>query len=212
MMDLDDLRIIVWNERESGKLSEIPGDLFRTAKLSLDELYDEINRIHDPFSEESAVLQDRFQAIKETLNAIIKIRLKKILRLAEAQNEAEYSDKEELKLMLPAERAMFDAVCREIAACREGLLEGTEREFTPPAPVEDEPVFFAGEGERSAPVAAAAADADTALVLIRAEVPEFMGLDGRTYALETEDIVTLPKENADVLCGRNIALNIRLIK
>ncbi|QSZ66820.1 DNA replication complex GINS family protein [Methanofollis aquaemaris] len=211
MMDLDDLRIIVWNERESGKLSEIPGDLFRTAKRSLDELYEEINQIHDPFSEESAVLQDRFQAIKETLNGIIKIRLKKIMRLAEAQNEAEYSDKEELKLMLPAERTMFDAVCREIAACREGLLEGTEREFTPTAPVEDELIFPAGE-EEEVPAPGAAAAAGTALVLIREEVPEFMGLDGRTYALETEDIVTLPRENADVLCGRNIALNIRLIK
>ncbi|MBP2146045.1 DNA replication factor GINS [Methanofollis sp. W23] len=211
MMDLDDLRIIVWNERESGKLSEIPNDLFRAAKVSLDELYDEIDHIRDPFSEESAVLQDRFQAIKETLNAIIKIRLKKILRLAEAQNEAEYSDKEELKLMLPAERAMFDAVCGEIAACRSDLLKGTEREFTlSSAPHEPGPVPLPHEEE--GPALEVTPESETALVLIREEVPEFMGLDGRTYALEREDIVTLPRENADVLCGRNIALNIRLIK
>lgn len=211
MMDLDDLRIIVWNERESGKLSEIPSDLFRTAKLSLNELYDEIDHIHNPFSEESAVLQDRFQAIRETLNAIIKIRLKKILRLAEAQNEAEYSDKEELKLMLPAERAMFDAVCREIAACRSDLLEGTEREFTPSPTLQESEMTLISHGEKRA-VPEATPGSETTLVLIREEVPEFMGLDGRTYALESEDIVTLPKENADVLCGRNIALNIRLIK
>lgn len=209
-MDLDDLRIIVWNERESGKLSEIPGDLFRAAKFSLDELYDEIDQIRDPFSEESAVLQDRFQAIKETLNAIIKIRLKKILRLAEVQNEAEYSDKEELKLMLPAERAMFDTVCREIAACRKDLLEGDERECTPP-PTHLGEMSLSQEEEVEA-VPGATGESETALVLIREEVPAFMGLDGRTYALESEDIVTLPRENADVLCKRNIALNIRLIK
>lgn len=58
----------------------------------------------------------------------------------------------------------------------------------------------------------ATGESETALVLIREEVPAFMGLDGRTYALESEDIVTLPRENADVLCKRNIALNIRLIK
>jgi DNA replication factor GINS len=39
-----------------------------------------------------------------------------------------------------------------------------------------------------------------------------MGLDGRTYALEAGDLVTLPKGNAGVLSERNIALNIRLIK
>ena len=37
-MDLDDLRIIVWNERESGKLSEVPAELFATGRASLKEL------------------------------------------------------------------------------------------------------------------------------------------------------------------------------
>jgi DNA replication factor GINS len=40
----------------------------------------------------------------------------------------------------------------------------------------------------------------------------FMGVDGRTYALERGDIVTLPENNADVLCEHDIALNIRLNK
>jgi DNA replication factor GINS len=53
--------------------------------------------------------------------------------------------------------------------------------------------------------------ADTPLSSSRG-IPPFMGLDGRTYALEAGDLVTLPKGNAGVLGERNIALNIRLIK
>jgi DNA replication factor GINS len=36
----------------------------------------------------------------------------------------------------------------------------------------------------------------------------FMGVDGRIYHLLQEDIVTLPQRNAEVLCERNIVLNI----
>jgi DNA replication factor GINS len=36
----------------------------------------------------------------------------------------------------------------------------------------------------------------------------FMGVDGRIYALRQEDLVTLPERNAEVLCERNIVLNI----
>ena len=51
-----------------------------------------------------------------------------------------------------------------------------------------------------------------ALVHIRADMESFMGVDGRVYALKRGDIVTLPENNADVLCERDIALNIRLNK
>jgi len=39
-----------------------------------------------------------------------------------------------------------------------------------------------------------------------------MGVDGRVYVLTQGDIVTLPENNAEVLCEHDIALNIRLNK
>jgi len=35
-----------------------------------------------------------------------------------------------------------------------------------------------------------------------------MGVDGRIYQLQQEDIVTLPARNAEVLCERNIVMSI----
>ncbi|WP_067049216.1 DNA replication complex subunit Gins51 [Methanofollis ethanolicus] len=227
---LNDIRLIVWNEKESGKLSEVPGDLFRNGKKSLEEIQARIREFSNPLSEEAAELLDQYHSTRETLNTIIKLRLKKILKLAEAQIEERYYDKDEVKLMLPPERAMFDAVCREIGVCRDTLMGETagEADAVKETLKEDHPAegstpfdfgeeaFFEDEGPvaPAAPEEKAAAEATdrTAVVLMKQDVPGFMGLDGRTYALEEEDIVTLPKGNAEVLCERNIALNIRLIK
>jgi DNA replication factor GINS len=222
---LNDIRLIVWNEKESGKLSEVPGDLFRNGKANLEEMQASIRGCANPLSEEAAELLDQYHSTSETLTTIIKLRLKKILKLAEAQIEERYYDKEEMKLMLPPERAMFDAVCREIGVCRDTLMgerdAGTESVKTSLPPAKDTPfgfeeeVFF--EDEAVPPRTAVATEekkpaGENAVVLMNQQVPAFMGLDGRTYALDKEDIVTLPKGNADLLCERNIALNIRLIK
>jgi len=66
--------------------------------------------------------------------------------------------------------------------------------------------------ELEEPVAAGSATSLYALVHIRADMESFMGVDGRVYALKRGDIVTLPENNADVLCERDIALNIMLNK
>jgi DNA replication factor GINS len=49
-------------------------------------------------------------------------------------------------------------------------------------------------------------------VYIIENIDSFMGIDGRIYNLSAEDIVTLPRINADVLYNRNIALNIGIGK
>ncbi|WP_298668210.1 hypothetical protein [uncultured Methanofollis sp.] len=224
---LNDIRLIVWNEKESGKLSDIPADLFRNGKENLGEIRAHIRGCPNPLAEEAAELLDQYHSTSETLNTIIKLRLKKILKLAEAQIEERYYDKEEMKLMLPPEKAMFEAVCREIGVCRDTLTgecsggeEGGDTIDVAPPAGSDTPFEFGDEAffeEEAAPPPEAVEEkkpaGDIALVLMEQEMPAaFMGLDGRTYALRDGDIVTLPKGNADVLCERNIALNIRLIK
>ena len=52
-MNLDELRIILLSERESGRLVQIPQDLFSSAKKNLDELYTELHDHSDPFSDEA---------------------------------------------------------------------------------------------------------------------------------------------------------------
>lgn len=223
---LNDIRLIVWNEKESGKLTDIPGDLFKNGKKNLEEIQAGIHGCADPLSEEAAELLDQYHSTSETLNTIIKLRLKKILKLAEAQIEERYYDKEEMKLMLLPEKTMFEAVCREIGVCRGTLLgeSGGDTAAAPEIGVAslqtgserpldfEEDTFFDDVPSPTPEAAEEKTMEEIAVVLVKQEVPAFMGLDSRTYTLSEEDVVTLPKGNAEVLCERNIALNIRLIK
>jgi len=50
---------------------------------------------------------------------------------------------------------------------------------------------------------------DKEIVRILAEIPSFLGTDGRIYRLHREDVVVLPRENAEILCGRGVAVRIK---
>jgi DNA replication initiation complex subunit (GINS family) len=47
------------------------------------------------------------------------------------------------------------------------------------------------------------------LVLVISEMDPFMGVDGHVYEIQRDDIITLPRKNANVLAERNIVLNIK---
>jgi len=87
---LDELRILLLSERETGRLVHIQRDLFVSAGKSLEELYTSLYAIADPFSEEARVLIERITAIKETLSDLYRIRAEKILSLARTQEEGSY--------------------------------------------------------------------------------------------------------------------------
>jgi DNA replication factor GINS len=44
------------------------------------------------------------------------------------------------------------------------------------------------------------------------DITSFLGADGKTYSLSTEDIVVLPVANVDVLCKKGVALQLRGVK
>ncbi|MGC9443325.1 MAG: hypothetical protein ACP5E9_00090 [Candidatus Methanospirareceae archaeon] len=43
------------------------------------------------------------------------------------------------------------------------------------------------------------------IVRILDDLPPFMGIDGRIYKLKREDVIMLPKTNAEILCKRGVA-------
>ncbi|MDH7510281.1 MAG: hypothetical protein QHH04_04490 [Methanolinea sp.] len=202
-MNLDELRIILLSERETGRLVHIPHDLFASAQKSLGDLYGELHACSDPFSDEAQVLIQRIHAMRETLSDLFHIRAEKILSLARTQEDGHYIDRDELKRLLPEEREMYDLIVQALGQARCRLLVGT----APPTPVS----MPSGGNEPCAPATGAGDAAGTpSFVVTRVlqDVEPFMGVDGRIYDLCREDIVTLPARNADVLCERNIVLNI----
>lgn len=200
-MPLDDLRIIILNERESGRLSEVPPTLYDGIRGHLATLQDQVYRCTDPLSDEAQTLIEEVKAVREILRDIFRHRSRKILSLALVQVEAGAMDRDELKKMLPAEREMFDGIIRELEKGKAALSGQVPRAVQPgmePAP---------GEGPATACVPEGVRPPEEAMVLVRilSDMEPFMGVDGRIYNLKAEDVVTLPSKNAGVLIDRNIA-------
>ncbi|MCQ8894469.1 MAG: hypothetical protein NQU46_07565 [Methanolinea sp.] len=201
-MNLDELRVILLSERETGRLVQIPADLFSSAKKGLETLYAELYACEDPFSDEARVLIEKISAIRETLLDLFRIRAEKILSLARTQEDGQYIDREEIKKLLPEEKEMCDQIIQALEQARCRLVEGISPRPTAQAP---------RTGEKACPPAGTAASVATltpVVTRVLSDVEPFMGVDGRIYDLRREDIVTLPERNAEVLCERNIVLNI----
>ena len=203
-MPLDDLRIIILNERESGRLSEVPPALYDEIRGHLTSLQEQVYGCSDPLSDGAQTLIEEVKAVREIVRDIFRIRSRKILSLALVQVEAEATERDELKKMLPAEREMFDGIVRDLEKGKVALSGQVPRAAHGwGAPAMGENLELAGIPE-------AARLPGEAMVLVRivSDMEPFMGVDGRIYHLKAEDVVTLPSRNAGVLIDRNIALNI----
>jgi DNA replication factor GINS len=203
----------VFNERESGKLSDLHQDIFSQGRKLLNGLYREARSIDNFLTDRGRNVLNESVSVEETLQEIMHLRSKKIIKLAVNQTENSYVDRDEIKRMLPAERAMFEEISAAIERCRVELLaveaeweteaDTTEEELPPVAPAADHPLSGPPAPETGS---------GYALVRVLEDIDSFMGIDGRIYNLQKEDLITLPEKNAAVLVERNIALNIRVSK
>jgi len=223
-MELEDLRIVVLDERESGKLTTISPDIFEKAQKRLRELYAEAQSIDNFLTDRGSDLLNEIDSLKVTLNDISRERFKKILKMAINQMDTHYVDSQEIHRMIPEEREMYDDIRAAISTCRHSLIDGAvaERvkavsEMSVPVPVAEEECPGIGDGDDvpsseeeifAAPEAGGAYD----LVHVLDDIEPFMGTDGRIYSLIKDDLVSLPLRNAQVLYEHNIALNIKVSK
>lgn len=230
-MKLDDLRSILLSERETGRLTSVAPDIFEKGHAELAAITKKVYAIDDPFSDDARALIDETLAIRETLQDIFAMRSRKILALTMMHAEGNYYDRDEVKRMIPPEKAMFDQITAAIEQCQEVLLHNAPhvaRVTTAPLALyaqddaaqdvpAEEPYDEDIGGDLPVATAVAAVPKSPivhpcALVRVLQDMESFMGVDGRIYTLSKGDIVTLPERNAAVLYERNIVLNINLCK
>ena len=205
-MELDELRIIALDERESGKLSRISPDVIEQAGGRLRTLYEQAQSIDNFLTERTGELLSEIDSFEGTLEAIVDERFKKILKLSFADIGERVADKEELNKLLPEEREMFEKIRTAIRTCRAELIVTGRRP-------EEAPVLVSSVSEarsESAVGEGGAGDAEYTLIRVLDDIDSFMGVDGQVYTLRREDVVTIPQQNAEVLFERNIALNINV--
>jgi len=203
-MLLDELAIIIMNERESGRLTDVPPVLYRRVQEHIIRLQEQVLACRDPFSDQAQTLIDEVMAIREKKHDIFKFRVEKVVSLALTHVQDEVTNRDEMKRMLPEEREMYDGILRELEKGKAALFgqagRGVPSEATPPGDM----------APAAAGITRAVRPPGGSMVLVRilSDMEPFMGVDGRVYELKAEDVVTLPEKNAGVLIDRNIALNI----
>ncbi|WP_214020597.1 DNA replication complex GINS family protein [Methanoculleus sp.] len=213
---LEKLRQMLLDMHHSGRLSHIEPGLYEDARAYVEKLKADYYGLKNPLeSRAGSLLIEEIGSVTDTVQEIFSVRTRQILDLAFQQMEGQYTDKEEARKMLPAERAMYGQIIDAIEGCREALVHGETYPFgSDGAAAVDRLDEVDGIPASEVPAAPAPRPVQSpyALVHILSDMESFMGVDGRTYALERGDIVTLPENNADVLCEHDIALNIRLNK
>ena len=215
MVGLDDLRKVLLSERESGRLTQIPQDLYEKTHDAVSSLLEKVYAIEDPLSDEARARIEETMSLRETAHDLFVIRTKKILALAEGQSQGNYIERDEIKKMIPPEREMFERISGAIGTCQGALLTRIRQSL----PAEDETACRIEQDQRfpqgSSPTGSSAPaplPPPYALVRVLTDMDAFMGVDGRIYTLAKGDIATLPERNAEVLVERNIALNMNLSK
>ena len=208
---LEKLRQTLLDMHHTGRLSYIEPALYENAREYVEKLKVDYYSLENPLdSRAGSLVIEEIGSVTDTVQEIFSLRTRQILDLAFQQVEGQYFDREEARKMLPAERAMYAQIIDAIDGCRTTLVHGEED----PLGIRATDMDSIDEAIEAGPevVVATPIASPCALVHIRSDIEPFMGVDGRTYVLERGDIVTLPESNADVLCERDIALNIRLNK
>ena len=223
------------DERNSGALTEIPSTLYEEVHAELASLRMEALKMEDPFGEGVQSLLKERDSLREYIRDLYAERTRKIFSLSLAKATGEEINREELRAMVPGERALYEVVSDSALSCRKALLDGkatlnaaTAYSYVPPDLTSSAPVLgVAGpDTDVVADISDARADevfpegnadAETApesyrVIMVRDKVEEFQDYSGRIYTLSPGDIVSLPQPMAEILCNRNIALNIRLRK
>jgi len=201
-ISFDRLRSILFDERASGTLTDIPSDLYQKVHEEIERMYRVLYDSGDPLSEETQDMIRQIESIKSFLQEIFSIRTARIIELATAKANGDVIDREMMRLMTSEERLLFDTVSKAVSHARGTMVDLHIRRKVP----------VIEEKEEEEEIADAKTSEEVTTVRIITPVESFMGYDGRTYSLLPGDIVVLPRPNADVLCNRNIALNTRIRK
>ncbi|CAJ0596547.1 unnamed protein product [Cylicocyclus nassatus] len=227
-LTISDLHGYILDERSIGSLGEIPGTLYEQVALEIARIGQEVSTSKEFFSEGFSSLYKERESLRELLRELYALRTKKIVNIAYAAANGEEVDRNQLRMMVRGERALYDVVYDSCCACRNILLEGKQiLEVTaynyaaPESPViedaspdiEEIPAEMDNLTEivpESDACRAETAPESNRVVAIRSAISEFQDLSGRIYSLSPGDVVSLPQQMADILCKDNKALSIRI--
>jgi len=197
-------------ERANDQLQRIDPEFYENVGEWLRELEDAYSKIREPFSREARLLEDEISSIREIVQNIFSTRLKKMVFQAALQAmSAELGTIFLTDGMVETEKKAYDSMVRDI-------IDFRFRQLTPILRSEsllpkDLSIDEVSERERPDSIQDNRnGGADMMLVRVLRGIPEFLGVDERQWRLGREDVVLLPRTNAQVLVNQGAAAEIKI--
>jgi len=198
-MDIDKLWEILHKERNTASLQELPDNFCDEVREYIKQLKNEKGEVDERRGE---LVEDEIRNVKMKTEDVILRRIGKIVKLASSGIKAVP------KGMLAEEGAIF-------AGVKGHVEEGKARIF---ALILDDKEKSEGGSEKVDEVivgsmfkeveasSTKAGNEELHIVRVLEDIPTFMGTDGRIYKIKKEDVIMLPKTNAEILCKRGVAV------
>ncbi len=186
-MDVEKLWAILDKERNTASLQELPERFCEDVRSYIARLEAEKAEADDT---RRGFVEDELRNARMKVEDIVRRRIGKIIKLASSGMDTPPRG------MLPQEEEIFQAVKRHVAAGKAkifaAIFGGSESEAAKPRNREEEQQIEE--------------DNKYELVRVLDNIPAFMGIDGRVYKVGREDVIMLPRTNAEILCNRGVAM------
>ncbi|MCK4475309.1 MAG: DNA replication complex GINS family protein [Methanophagales archaeon] len=194
-MDIEKLWEILYKERNTASLQELPETFCEEVSEYMGKLAEEKEEEDERRRE---LIEDEIRNARMKVEDIIRRRIGKIVKLASS------GMKTAPKGMLEEEQMIFEGVKSHVVEGREKIfaLILSEKE----GKSEKRDAEKKNEASSPAPVPAKSNTEELHIVRILEDIPTFMGTDGRIYKVRKEDVIMLPKTNAEILCKRGVAV------
>ncbi|MHC1600042.1 MAG: DNA replication complex subunit Gins51 [Candidatus Methanospirareceae archaeon] len=201
-MDIEALGAILRREKDTGSLQELPVDFCEDVRKYFESLEAEKKEADERWSEH---VEDEIRSARMKVEDIINRRIGKILKLASS------GIKTPPKGMLEGEERVFEGVKHHVEEGKERLFalmlgeKGGESEARKEEGKEEKKLSWHVFKTDAEPLPAKDETEELHIVRILEDIPTFMGTDGRIYKVKREDVIMLPKTNAEILCKRGVA-------
>jgi DNA replication factor GINS len=209
-MDIEKLWGILYKERNTASLQELPETFCEEVSEYMEKLAEEKGEADERRRE---LVEDEIRNARMKVEDIIRRRIGKIVKLASS------GMKTAPKGMLEEEQMIFEGVKSHVEEGKEkifalilGEKEGKSEKMDAEKENEKDVTHFDqtfskfDEASSPAPVPAKNKNEELHIVRILEDIPTFMGTDGRIYKVRKEDVIMLPKTNAEILCKRGVAV------
>ncbi len=209
-MNLDELRSVRDDERETGSIQPLRPSFYAEARTFIERLRSERDALAEesesPFSDpEVARLSDRLESATGVLQAIYENRVGKLLThaaTAALSGDAERPD------LTTEEEVLYETLVEAIRQTEAAALHGDGQDVSVEEVLDETPDTAEDSSPSPQPEAETSEtseEIERLTVRITAEVGTIFGIDEREYELQRGDVVSLPKENAQALIEREAA-------